>query len=79
MEKVQGFCKELVLSMYNVSASCAMMPREDGGVVNSHLRVYDSANIHVFYASIFPSVPRGNTQATVFAFLKRRRISLSRT
>jgi choline dehydrogenase-like flavoprotein len=56
-----------------------MMPREDGGVVNSHLRVYGSANIRVFDASIFPLVPRGNTEATVFALLKTQRISLSRT
>jgi choline dehydrogenase-like flavoprotein len=63
LEKVQGFYKELVLSIYNVSGSCAMMPREDRGVVNSHLRVYGSANIRVFDASIFPLVPRGNIQA----------------
>ncbi|KAJ6085102.1 hypothetical protein N7499_004731 [Penicillium canescens] len=71
LEKVQELCKELVLSMYHVSGSCAMMPREDGGVVDSHLRVYGSANIRVVDASIFPLVPRGNIQATVFAVAEK--------
>jgi choline dehydrogenase-like flavoprotein len=69
--KVQELCKELALSMYHVSGSCAMMPREDGGVVDSHLRVYGSANIRVVDASIFPLVPRGNIQATVFAVAEK--------
>ncbi|OJK03597.1 hypothetical protein ASPACDRAFT_111448 [Aspergillus aculeatus ATCC 16872] len=32
--------KELLLSTFHLAGTCAMMPREDGGVVDLHLRVY---------------------------------------
>ncbi|KAJ5143707.1 CAZyme family AA3 [Penicillium bovifimosum] len=71
LEKAKELCKELVLSMYHVSGTCAMMPREDGGVVDSRLKVYGSTNIRVVDASIFPLEPRGNIQATVFAVAEK--------
>lgn len=63
-EKAKELCKELVLSMYHVSGTCAMIPREDGGVVQPRLKVYRTANVRVIDASTFPLVPRGNIQAT---------------
>ncbi|KAJ5542443.1 hypothetical protein N7535_004863 [Penicillium sp. DV-2018c] len=71
LEKVKELCKELVLSMYHTSGTCAMMLREDGGVVDSQLKVYGSANVRVVDASIFPLEPRGNIQATVFAVAEK--------
>jgi choline dehydrogenase-like flavoprotein len=71
LEKAQDLCKELMLSMYHLSGTCAMMPREDGGVVDSRLRVYGAPNVRVVDASIFPLVPRGNIQATVFAVAEK--------
>ncbi|KAJ5653789.1 CAZyme family AA3 [Penicillium lividum] len=71
LEKAKELCKEIVLSMYHVSGTCVMMPREDGGVVDSHLKVYGSANIRVVDASIFSLEPRGNIQATVFAVAEK--------
>ncbi len=46
--------------------SCAMMPKEMGGVVDAQLRVYGCANLRVCDASVVPLVPRGNTQAVVY-------------
>ena len=46
--------------------SCAMMPREMGGVVDAKLRVHGCANLRVCDASVVPLVPRGNTQAVVY-------------
>lgn len=71
LEKAKALCKELVLSMYHVSGTCAMMPREDGGVVDPQLKVYGTTNLRVVDASIFPLEPRGNTQATVFAVAEK--------
>ncbi|KAL2810035.1 hypothetical protein BJX63DRAFT_403355 [Aspergillus granulosus] len=71
VQQAEQLCKELVLSMYHVSGTCAMMPREDGGVVDSHLRVYGTSNVRVVDASVFPLVPRGNIQATVFAVAEK--------
>ncbi|KAF9895293.1 hypothetical protein FE257_000197 [Aspergillus nanangensis] len=67
----QELCKELVLTMYHLTGTCVMMPREDGGVVDPRLRVYGTANIRIVDASIFPLEPRGNTQATVFAVAEK--------
>lgn len=47
--------------------SCAMMPREMGGVVDSQLRVYGCKNLRVCDASVVTLVPRGNTQSIVYA------------
>ncbi|KAL4965816.1 GMC family oxidoreductase [Aspergillus stella-maris] len=71
LRKAEGLCKELVLSMYHVSGTCAMMPAEDGGVVDPRLKVYGTSNLRVVDASIFPLVPRGNIQATVFAVAEK--------
>lgn len=34
LKKAKEICKELLLSVYHVSGTCAMLPREDGGVVD---------------------------------------------
>lgn len=57
--------------MYHVSGSCAMLPRQDGGVLDTKLRVYGTSNVRVVDASIFPLEPRGNIQATVFAVAEK--------
>ncbi|CAL5866049.1 uncharacterized protein PFLUO_LOCUS256 [Penicillium psychrofluorescens] len=71
LEEAKELCKELVLSMYHVSGTCAMMPQEDGGVVDHHLKVYGTMNVRVVDASIFPLVPRGNIQAVVYAVAEK--------
>lgn len=71
LEKAKELCKELVLSMCHVSGTCAMMPQEHGGVVDSHLKVYGTTNVRIVDASIFPLEPRGNIQATVFAVAEK--------
>jgi choline dehydrogenase-like flavoprotein len=49
------------------SCSCAMMPRNLGGVVDSSLRVYGVQKLTVVDASIFPMIPSTHLQATVYA------------
>ena len=39
---------------YHPSCSCAMLPREDCGVVDADLKVYGLANVRVADASVFP-------------------------
>ncbi|PKX98446.1 GMC family oxidoreductase [Aspergillus novofumigatus IBT 16806] len=71
VERAKELCKELVLSEWHTSGSCAMMPRDDGGVVGPKLKVYGTANVRVVDASVFPLEPRGNIQATVFAVAEK--------
>lgn len=71
LEKAKEACKRMALSVYHVSGTCAMMAREDGGVVDSQLKVYGTSNVRVVDASIFPLEPRGNIQVTVYAVAEK--------
>lgn len=56
---------------YHPCGTCAMMPREDGGVVDPQLRVYGVNGLRVVDASIFPLIPRGNIQSSVYAVAEK--------
>ncbi|MEU0403693.1 GMC oxidoreductase, partial [Streptomyces sp. NPDC006197] len=45
-------------TLFHPTSTCAI-----GAVVDPELRVYDVAGLRVVDASVFPSVPRGNTNA----------------
>ncbi|KAJ6134359.1 CAZyme family AA3 [Penicillium sp. IBT 18751x] len=71
LEQARELARERIVAHYHVCGTAAMMPRETGGVVDSHLRVYGTRNLRVVDASIFPLIPRGNIQATVFAVAEK--------
>lgn len=56
---------------YHVSGSCIMLPRASGGVVDSNLLVYGTANVRVVDASMMPLVPAAHLQATIYAVAER--------
>ena len=62
---------ELGFTTYHPCGTCAMMPRELGGVVDEDLRVHDVKNLRVVDASVFPMIPRGNIQSSVYAVAER--------
>lgn len=51
--------------------TCAMAPRQIGGVVDSSLRVHGTQNLRVVDASIFPIHIGAHTQATVYAIAEK--------
>lgn len=51
--------------------TCAMMPKEHGGVVDPHLRVYGIKGLSVVDASIMPIIPAAHTQSTVYAVAEK--------
>ncbi|KAJ4246021.1 hypothetical protein NW762_013765 [Fusarium torreyae] len=59
------------LSNMHPCGTCSMMPRAEGGVVNSRLLVYGTRNLRVVDASIFPLIPLGNIMPTVYAVAER--------
>ena len=65
------YLKETVLSNWHPAGTCAMMPREIGGVVNQRLIVHGTSNLRVVDASVFPLIPRGNIQSSVYAVAER--------
>jgi choline dehydrogenase-like flavoprotein len=58
-------------SIGHMSGTCAMMPRELGGVVDPKLRVYGVEKLRVVDSSIIPLIPGANIMATVYAVAER--------
>ncbi|KAK3361481.1 hypothetical protein B0T24DRAFT_562183 [Lasiosphaeria ovina] len=56
---------------FHPAGTCAMMPRELGGVVDEQLRVYGVSNLRVVDASIIPTLPGANTCQTVYAIAEK--------
>lgn len=56
---------------YHPAGTCAMMPKELGGVVDQELRVYGVKNLRIIDASIMPTLPGGNTCQTVYAVAEK--------
>lgn len=54
--------------------TAAMMPREDGGVVDPQNRVYGTLRLSVVDASTWPLVPGGGPQASVYAGAEKVRL-----
>ncbi|KAF4813439.1 Dehydrogenase citC [Colletotrichum siamense] len=71
LERAKETVRQRQISIFHVSGSCAMMPREQGGVVDERLRVYGTKKLRIVDASIFPIEPSGNIQSTVYAVAER--------
>ncbi|GME24669.1 putative aryl-alcohol dehydrogenase protein [Neofusicoccum parvum] len=71
LEGAKELVKERLLSTFHPAGTCAMMPRELGGVVNNRLKVHGARNLRVVDASVFPMEPLGNIQATVYAVAEK--------
>lgn len=71
LEVAKQVARDRLWTTYHPSCTCAMLPRELGGVVNDRLVVHGTKNLRVIDASIFPMIPMGNIQATVYAVAER--------
>lgn len=59
--------------------TCAMMPKELGGVVGPDLKVYGVENLSVVDASIMPLIPAAHLMSTVYAVAEKVSHSQSQT
>ncbi|KAI0117337.1 putative GMC oxidoreductase [Daldinia grandis] len=66
LDKVKEYIHKTAVGAHHFTGTCAMAPRELGGVVDAQLRVYGTRNLRVCDASIVPITPRTNPQATVY-------------
>ena len=71
LDEAKNYLRRTMISAWHPVGTCAMLPRDRGGVVDDRLRVYGSTNLRVVDASIIPFIPRGNTQTTVYAVAER--------
>jgi hypothetical protein len=71
-EEFEAYLAEtLSPSVFHPVGTCAMMPRELGGVVDEELRVYGVKGLRVVDASIMSTLVGGNTCQTVYAVAEK--------
>ncbi|KAL8952042.1 MAG: hypothetical protein Q9222_002029 [Ikaeria aurantiellina] len=71
LDRAKQYVKETAISNNHPACTCAMMPRDRGGVVDSRLRVYGTEGLRVVDSSIMPTVPGGNIQTSVYAVAEK--------
>lgn len=71
-QDLAGFLEQnLTPSEFHPSGTCAMMPKELGGVVDETLKVYGVRHLRVVDASIMPTLPGANTCQSVYAIAEK--------
>lgn len=71
LDKAKKFAAVGGSSNWHPCGTCAMSPREKGGVVDSEFRVYGARGLRVVDASVFPFVPQSNLQGMVYGVAER--------
>ena len=67
----KDYLRNSICSIWHPVGTCAMMPKDAGGVVNERLRVYGTKGLRIVDASVIPLITRGNPLATVYAVAER--------
>ncbi|KAJ1304689.1 hypothetical protein OPQ81_005828 [Rhizoctonia solani] len=70
-EDVKEYVKNKFEPVYHPIGTCSMLPREDGGVVDSQLKVYGTANLRIVDASVIPIHLSCHIQSTVYAIAEK--------
>ncbi|KAB8214285.1 GMC oxidoreductase-domain-containing protein [Aspergillus novoparasiticus] len=71
LEAAKALLRASALTTHHSCGTAAMLPREQGGVVDQDLEVYGTKNLRVVDASVFPLISYGNPMATVYAVAER--------
>ncbi|KAK4142873.1 uncharacterized protein C8A04DRAFT_12844 [Dichotomopilus funicola] len=71
LEAAREIVRQRQISVFHVAGSCALRPRDQGGVVDERLKVYGTKGLRVVDASVFPLEPVGNIQSVVYAVAER--------
>ncbi|KAL6689946.1 alcohol oxidase [Trichoderma pleuroticola] len=66
-EIAEKLVRAATITSWHPVGTCAMLPREKGGVVNPQLKVYGVDKLRIVDASIMPVLVRGNTASAVYA------------
>ncbi|KAF8125391.1 alcohol oxidase [Mycena galopus ATCC 62051] len=70
-EQIKEYISLASFCSYHPLGTAAMLPREELGVVDSDLLVYDTANLRVVDASIIPVQFSAHPQATIYAIAEK--------
>lgn len=66
-----SWVKTAVTANSHPLGTCAMMPRDLGGVVDEKLKVYGTSNVRVVDASVMPFQVSGHLSSTVYAIAEK--------
>jgi choline dehydrogenase-like flavoprotein len=70
-EEWEDFVKSNVNTFYHPVGTCAMLPRKDGGVVDSVLKVYGTRNLRVVDATVIPVLVSAHPQTGICGIAER--------
>ena len=71
-ESIGNFIRSAAVSTWaHPVGTCAMMPRDMGGVLDSNLKVYGVQGLRVVDASMMPMIAGGHTSTTVYAVAEK--------
>ncbi|KAL1605373.1 hypothetical protein SLS60_004921 [Paraconiothyrium brasiliense] len=73
----EDFVRKNVNTFYHPVGTCSMLPREDGGVVDSMLTVYGTSNLRVVDASIIPLLVSAHPQTAIYGIAERAAEAIS--
>ena len=71
LEGARDYVRLRATTMWHPAGTCAMLPRDKGGVLDPSLRVYGAAKLRVVDASAVPLLPVANLQSTIYAMAER--------
>lgn len=71
VEDAKEYVRESATTEYHPCGTCAMLPQELGGVVDTQLKVYGTQNVRVVDSSMMPLITSSNLQPTVYAVAER--------
>lgn len=66
-----AYAQTNMASIWHPIGTCAMLPKEDGGVVSPELKVYGVEGLRVVDASIMPALVSGHIQSGVYGIAER--------
>lgn len=71
LEEAKEFVRWNTTTCYHPIGTASMLPKEEGGVVDAELRVYETKNLRIVDASVFPLHVQGNIMSLVYAVAER--------
>jgi choline dehydrogenase len=71
LEEAKDLVQNNTVTEYHPIGTCAMLPKEKGGVVDEELRVHGVDGLRVVDASIFPTHVQGNIVSLVYAVAEK--------
>ncbi|KAK4974773.1 hypothetical protein LTR28_009994, partial [Elasticomyces elasticus] len=72
----RDFALNTTLSIYHPVGTCAMLPRNESGVVSPELIVYGTRNLRIVDASVVPILPSAHLQTAVYGIAERAAVMI---